>query len=173
MKLLSCTKLETSSFFDLETYLALSGQKGIDSESARQVERTWQEILPQLKAYRLGERRGYLLFYLDQGFEAEVDRLWKESPSDSYRLQGIGQALLMTNVGEILPEAGMAGCAPVPKPNKVLRRSLEEIGLSFSNQGTLSVKYGIITVWPYRGGCETCFLRDSCPKYQLSTGQSQ
>ena len=171
MKQLFPKLLHVTPFFDLETYMLLSGQRRLDAQTAQELETRWHEAFPHLKAYQLGEKKGYLVLYLDAEFEAKADALWEESPNASYQLQTVGQALLMAAVSELVPDAGMAGCAPVPEPNKILKRSLEKLGLTFSNQGVLSAKYGIITELPYRGGCDTCFLENSCPKRQMGNEQ--
>ncbi|ACV69217.1 hypothetical protein [Desulfohalobium retbaense] len=168
MKHLPATPLRVTPFFDLETYMLLSGQRRIDAQSAQDLETLWHEAFSHLNVYQLGEKKGYLVVYLDEQFEAKADAEWTDAPHSSYQRQTVGQAVIMAAVNELLPDAGWAGCAPVPEPNKILKRSLEKIGLSFSNQGVLSAKYGILTPMPYAGGCESCFLENSCPKRQMA-----
>ncbi|MFP4049628.1 MAG: hypothetical protein ACLFT8_06730, partial [Desulfovermiculus sp.] len=74
------------------------------------------------------------------------------------------QAMLMAALMEVVPEASLGTCAPIPEPNKILKRSLAEVGLDFSNAGQLSVQYGLLTRLPFRNDCEDCYLKASCPK---------
>jgi hypothetical protein len=64
---------------------------------------------------------------------------------------------------ETLPGVGARGCAPMPEPNKVLKRSLEPLGLALMENG-LNVKYGVITPFPVKEGCTACSLEQTCPK---------
>jgi hypothetical protein len=72
--------------------------------------------------------------------------------------------MLMAALLEAVPEASLGTCAPVPEPNKILKNSLAEVGLEFSNSGQLSVQYGMLTRLPFRSNCEECYLKPSCPK---------
>lgn len=164
MKSLSATPLTPTAHFDLETFMMLSETRRIEGGLAARLEKDWERLFPRLKAFRLGERKGYLVVFMEPSVEEEVDELWNKTPSRGFELQTLAQAMIMSAMQELLPEAGARGCAPVPEPNKILKRSLKPLGLEFHNTGAMNVKYGVLTRIPSSGGCEQCYLRESCPR---------
>lgn len=164
MKSLPVSELKISPFFDLETYLLLSGQRRITGPQAREIEETWLELYKYLKAYRLGTTKGYLTIFLSKGFEDLLDQALEQDLKKGDDLQLIAQALIMATLMETVPEASFTSCAPVPEPNKVLKRSLAKIGLEFYNSGHLNVQFGILTRIPFKSDCQLCYIKDHCAK---------
>ena len=164
MKKLPISKVQITPHFDLETFMILSGQRRISGDQAEGIDRLWQQLFTHLRAYRLGENKGYILIYLQP--EAE-DILRQEQTAETEQGQNapiVAQAMLMASLLEAVPEASLGTCAPVPEPNKILKRTLADVGLEFSNSGQLSVQFGLLTKLPFRSDCEECFLKSSCPK---------
>lgn len=151
--------------------MILSQTRRIDAGLAERVAKTWYDWQGRLHAYRLGDRKGYVTVYFDPEVEQEVDRVWKESPQKGFEMQCVAQTMIMLALTNILPDLSSQGCAPMPEPNKILKRSLEEIGLSLNSSGVLSAKYGVLTAFPVKGSCEVCFLAAECPKKMFGRPQ--
>jgi hypothetical protein len=164
LKLLKAKQLEVHPPLDLETYMFLAQVKGMEGKDTVELLSYWSKWAPSLKVYRLGEKKGYVLAYLGQEVDMEVDEIWDKSPAMGFKLEALAQTMIMGVMRSLLPELSSTKCAPVPKPNKILKRSLGKIGLEFSAAGALNYKYSTITFFPYRGGCELCYLKPSCPK---------
>jgi hypothetical protein len=165
MALLSVNKLSIHPPMDLEMYMVLSQSKGLEGGETVELIQAWERMSAGLNVYRLGEKKGYVAAYLSQEIEDELEKAWEESPSSGFKRQCLAQTLIMGALRHLLPELETHQCAPVPKPNKHLKRSLAQVDLEFSNAGALNYKYSTLTYCPYRGGCELCYLKDSCPKY--------
>jgi hypothetical protein len=163
MKRLAATPLDVECSFDLEAYMFLSQNKRVDGGMARRVAELWEKWMKSLKAYRLGEKKGYVVVFFDHAVEDEVDAIWDESPSEGFDAQCVAQTMIMQSMREIMPEVAEQGCAPMPEPNKILKRSLEPLGLTLQDTG-LNVKYGVITPFPVKEGCTACSLEHTCPK---------
>ncbi len=168
MKSLKAQKIAITSFFDLETYMLLSETRRVQGDKAQELEQTWKWVFPHLKAYRLGERKGYLLIFLDKALEDELDAIMEQDEARGEEIQTLAQAMIMAAMLEALPEAGMGSCAPIPEPNKVLKRSLAQLGLEFYNSGRMNVRFGVLTKLPFSGGCDTCFIKSTCAKRIMS-----
>ncbi len=167
MKRLSAQALDITPHFDMETFMFLSGQRRLDGETAQALERDWQRLHSRLRAYRLGEKRGYMLIYLDRDFDEELDQAKQEDRERAERLELLAQSMIMAALSEVLPESAEHGCAPVPEPNKVLKNSLADLGLTFHNNGSLDVSFGVVTELPFRGDCEGCLIKGTCSKRML------
>ncbi len=172
MKSLPAQQIKVTPFVDLETYLLLSGNKRISGDLAVRIESGWQWVFRYLQAYRLGERKGYLVLWLKPEIETELDRVREQDPDWAEELHIIAQCVIMATMLEILPECGHQSCAPLPEPNKVLKRSLSPLGLEYRNDGTLNVRFGVVTPLPYRGECEECYLKDGCSKRIMQSQQA-
>lgn len=164
MKRLVAEQLKLECPVDIEAYMLFTQTRRIDGELALRIEETWNKWLPKLSAYRLGEKKGYIVVFFDGSVEEEVDSVWKDSPALGFEIQCVAQTMIMLTMQTVLPELTEVGCAPVPEPNKILKRSLEPLGLTFENTGHLSAKYGVLTSFPLKASCEICFLKDTCPK---------
>ena len=163
MKRLPATLLEPECAFDLEAYMFLSQNQRIDAEQARRIAERWDKWAKHLKAYRLGQKKGYVVVFFEHDVEDEVNAVWNESPSEGFEAQCVAQTMIMQTMRELMPEVAEQGCAPMPEPNKVLKRSLEPLGLTLHDTG-LNVKYGVITPFPVKEGCTACSLEETCPK---------
>lgn len=154
--------------FDLERYMILSQTRRLDSETADLVAERWERWKPMLQAKAItaqGER--YVVLWLDTPVEQEVNDLWESSPSKAFTCNGLAQSMLMAAIQDMAPQIAVSGCAPVPTPNLDLREALSELGLEWTESNTLSKQYAMLTRVPYKGGCETCFLRGECPNAKL------
>ncbi len=167
MKRLAAHTLDITPHFDMETFMFLSGQQRLDGDTAKALEQDWKRIHSHLRAYRLGEKKGYVLIYLDRGFDAELDQAREQDRERAERLELLAQSMIMAALSEVLPESAEHGCAPVPEPNKVLKNSLADLGLTFHNNGSLDVAFGVVTELPYRGDCESCLIKGTCSKRML------
>ena len=171
MTSLPVQQVNITPFFDLEKFMLLSGQKRIQTDKARELEKIWHEIFAYLQAYKLGENQeGYLLIYLHQDFEKRLDNITAINPEQGQELQTMAQALLMASLFEAEPEAAHSDCAPVPKPDKALKSSLQKLDLEFDESGALNVRFGLLTGIPFAGDCEQCYISSSCAKRILQQG---
>ncbi|MFP4285340.1 MAG: hypothetical protein ACLFQG_07280 [Desulfovermiculus sp.] len=164
MKRLPLTPIQITPHFDLETFMILSGQRRISGDQAEEIGRLWQQLFSHLRAYRLGQGKGYMLIYLAPKAEQILQEKQSEDSVQGVNAPLAAQAMLMAALLEAVPEASLGTCAPIPEPNKILKRSLAEVGLDFTNAGQLSVQYGLLTRLPFRNDCEDCYLKASCPK---------
>ena len=163
MKLLKAKQLEVHPPLDLETYMFLAQVKAMEGRDTVELISFWSKWASCLKVYRLGDKKGYVLAYLEHEVSEEVDAIWDTSPARGFKLEALAQTMIVGVMRSLLPELSSTRCAPVPKPNKILKRSLGKIGLEFSPAGALNYKYSTITFYPYRGGCYLCYLKESCP----------
>jgi hypothetical protein len=163
MKRLPATPIDLECAFDLEAYMFLSQNKRLDAGQARRAAELWDKWKSHLKGYRLGVKKGYVVIYFGHEIEDEVDEIWNRTPSEGFEAQCVAQTMILQSMRETLPEVGAQGCAPMPEPNKVLKRSLEPLGLALMENG-LNVKYGVITPFPVKEGCTACSLEQTCPK---------
>ncbi|WP_027370017.1 hypothetical protein [Desulfovermiculus halophilus] len=164
MKKLPLSPVQITPHFDLETFMILSGQRRISGDQAQEIEQLWQKLFTHLRAYRLGQNKGYILIYLTPEAENTLHQEQSSGTEHGHNAPLVAQAMLMAALLEAVPEASLGTCAPVPEPNKILKNSLAEVGLEFSNSGQLSVQYGMLTRLPFRSNCEECYLKPSCPK---------
>jgi hypothetical protein len=164
MKKLSATQLDIQPDFDFSTFLFLAQLDEIGPQEMLSVLSTWEKWLPQLRIHKLGQRKGHVVIFLEEPVEHEIDAIWKDSPSEGFKHEAIAQTMIMGSLKVLIPELNEKECAPVPEPTKAIRRTLKHIGLVMENSGALSRKYSTITPYPYRYGCERCYLKDSCVK---------
>lgn len=153
--------------FDIELMLGLLQEKRVGGQVMENLAQAWERWLPMLHAMKLelGKSR-YLVIWLDEAVEKEVDETWASSPSDGFRLNALAQTMCMCAVYQILPEVEDAGCAPAPKPTEELRAALEAEGLPYQEPAgpTLCRRFSVLTHFPFKGACDICFLREDCPK---------
>jgi hypothetical protein len=164
MKKLPLTPIQITPHFDLETFMILSGQRRISGDQAEEIGRLWQQLFTHLRAYRLGQGKGYILIYLIPEAEQILQEKQSSDTEQGQNAPLVAQAMLMAALLEAVPEASLGTCAPIPEPNKILKRSLAEVGLDFTNAGQLNVQFGLLTKLPFRNDCEECYLKASCPK---------
>ncbi len=167
MKILEARKVSPEVSFDLPTYMALGQTGDITSPELVDIISYWEKWLPMLHAYILGRKKGYLALFMDEAVEKEIDTLWERSNAQGFKLQALVQTMIVCALQNLVPQIGKDQCAPVPEPNKILQRSLAQLGLKFSEQGALNYKYSTLTFYPFREGCQVCYLVSSCPKLNL------
>ncbi len=156
--------LEPRPWFDLETYMILSQSKRVEASTVELVETLWAKWQNSLRARRISIGAvSYLLVWLEEAVEKEVNTAWDESPSRSFTMNSLAQAILMATVRELVPEVAGNSCAPVPKPTSELKAALDEIGLPWQDSSTLARQFAMLTYYPFKGGCDICYLKDECP----------
>ena len=152
------------------------------AEEARELSsccRQWPELLSCLRLSLDGsagnEEQGVLFISLPESVELQVSEAWRRSPEYGYTLHCLAQKLCRAALGAILPEVGVAGCAPLPhlgrEEEAALRLALAahlapngEKGASFpATLPGMGRVYSLLTYYPYAGGCVYCALRESCP----------
>lgn len=161
-------KLDITPWFDMELFLSLSQETRMDGDMMNRCMGLWKEWSKSLHACRLsaGERQ-YLLVWLDDVVEDELDAAWDNAPADGFFLNTLAQTLCMSTVHDVLPEVQDAGCAPAPKVTPELAEALRNAGVPYQNAGpTLSRRFAVVTPYPFGGGCEVCTLKDDCPKHK-------
>ncbi len=159
-------KIEVEPYFDFFSLLNLLDEKRLGGEIIDELGETWDRWLKHLHVYTLKVGKiGYLVAWLDEEVEKEIDEKWGDSPSDSFRFNCLAQNLIMSTIQDVLPEVEEAGCAPAPKPTDSLIEVLEEVGIPYNqNASALSRVFATITHHPFRGACEICYLQEDCPK---------
>jgi len=155
--------------FDMEYYLALTGETRIDHGLLEKLERHWNAWLPHMRAYKLapgGDTRasGHLIAWLDAPVEEAVEELWQTSPFDGMAAHNLAICLVMQTAAGFIPQVAQGGCAPLTRPSRDLRRAFDKLGLEWNEEGTVNRQYAVFTPMPYAGGCKVCFLKESCPK---------
>ncbi len=158
--------------FTLEDYMILSRSKRVEHDTGDIIEKVLPTWGPHLHARKLttmepaGEQ-GYMLVWLDEGVENEVNQAWEGSPSRAFVLNTLAQTLLTAALRNAVPEISMQGatvCAPVPTPNKPLREALKAAGVPWEEGAMLSRQYAMLTYAPFKGSCDICFVKAECPK---------
>lgn len=164
--------LPVSPSCDVELLMGLLQETRLGGQVMENLAKTWGRWLPELHVIKLdtGKIR-YLVVWLGEAVEKEVDDVWARSASDGFRLNGLAQAMCMGAVYQCLPEVEGAGCAPAPKPTDALRAALEAEGIPYQEASgpTLCRRFSVLTHFPFRGACDICYLQKNCPK---ANGQS-
>lgn len=152
--------------FDLMSFMELSQETKLDGEAGRRLEKLWNLWVDKLSVRIVHFAKAqYLAVWFPEDIEQTVDEIWEKSPSDGYLASILAQYMCMQVVGTLLPQVELAGCAPAPKPTQTLREALAELGLSYNDNGLgLNRRFAVVTFYPFRGGCEICFLQKQCPK---------
>lgn len=160
-------KISIEPCFDLEEFLNFAQETRISREALEQLLTFWERWSASLEAVQLsGSSGSWLAIWLPEEVEAEVDKAWQASPGQGFLLNSLAQYLCMATVAEVMPQIAELGCAPTPPPNEIPADSLLEIGMGIPGepgQRTLR-RYGILTCYPFQGGCEICSMRQGCPK---------
>ncbi len=167
LKILEAKELDVQSRFDIETFMGLAQIKGLEGMETVELLEYWSKWRPYLKIYLFGRKKGYLAVYMEREVEDEIDAIWDESPSRGFKFQALVQTMIIGILRELMPEVGQNQCAPVPKPGMILKKSLSKVGLELFDEGALNYKYSTLTYYPFRDGCDSCYLFSSCPKVNL------
>lgn len=169
-------ELPVEPWFDLEALMGLLQETRLGGQLMEEINKTWETWVPAVHVVRLslpnaGKPKQYLVTWLEERVEEEVDSAWARSASEGFRLNALAQMMCMGAVQQFLPEVEEAGCAPAPKPNAELSAALEALKVPYLPGETgLSRRYSVLTNFPFRGACDICHLRAECPKAQ---GQSE
>jgi len=160
-------KLDPNPEFDLFLFLKVSGAAKVEQAQCDLCLEHWDAFKEHLKGYRFsapGARRGVVLFFLEPVAEGMVEEAWTRSPSEGFALHNLAVSMVMGAAAQCVPEIEAGFCAPLPTPDRDLKRRLERLGLVWNDAGSVSVQYAVMTHDPYAGGCAMCHLRASCPK---------
>lgn len=164
--------------FTLEDFMILSRSKRVEHDTGDIIEQVLPAWGPHLHARRIittdrGGETGYMLVWLDETVEAEVNQAWEQSPSRAFILNTLAQALLTAALRVAVPDIATQGatvCAPVPTPNKTLRAALKEAGVPWEEEAMLARQYAMLTYAPFKGSCDICFVKADCPKLAYERG---
>lgn len=155
-------------YFDMEAFIFLSRETRLGAGAAERLAWLWCQWLELLKVREvsMGEI-SWLAVWLPENVEDLVDETWGKSPSEGYMVNSLAQFMCMSSVQELLPQVADGACAPSPRPAQALREALAGIGIPYKEDTPLlSRRYAVVTHYPYRGGCEICYLQSRCPKGQ-------
>lgn len=170
--------VDVTPYFDLELFLSLCDTRRIEGDTFDKLAGYWEKWLPMFHAEKVGTGAAdYLVCWLDEEIEKEIDTKWAEQPTESFMINALAQTMLMSALRSLLPEIERAGCAPVPKPTLKLKQALMDMGLNWIGEKQLSRRYAMVSHFPFKGGCEICYLVDDCPKMKggaktINIGQS-
>ena len=167
-------KINATPYFDLELIMRNSQETRLGGEAFDRFLSLWEDWKSKLNVYTVDTGKiKYLVTWLPEEVEISIDDAWADSPSKAYADNALAQTLCMSAVHSILPEVENAGCAPAPRPTDNLRTALNEIGLSYKEEGpSLSRRFAVVTHYPFKGGCEICHLQKNCPKGQGQSGEA-
>jgi len=167
---LNVEKLSPNPEFDVFLYLRVSGAGKVEERVCDLCRSQWDTFKEYLKGYRFAgakARQGVSLFFLEPAAEGLVEEAWARSPSEGFALHNLAVTMVMAAAAEQVPEIEAGACAPLPTPDRDLKRRLERLGLVWNDAGSVSVQYAVMTHDPYIGGCAVCHLRASCPKSEV------
>ncbi len=159
--------LEVTPHFDLELLMSTCRETRIGGELMDKLADAWDRWLPHAKAKLIESgKESYLLAWLEEPVEEDVDDMWEQSPSEAFIFNGLAQVMSMGIVHSLLPQVEEIGCAPAPHPTDVLADALEAESVPYLIMGEpgLTRRYAVVTHHPFRGGCEICMLQKQCPK---------
>jgi len=153
--------------FDLELLMTVSQETRIGGGMMDALSDAWDRWLPHVKARLIEtEKDNFLLAWLGEAVEEDVDEKWEETPSEAFMYNALAQVLCMGIVHALMPEVEEMGCAPAPWPSDVLADVLEAENVPYAVMGEpgLARRFAVVTPYPFRGGCEICALLKECPK---------
>lgn len=157
--------LTSSQAFDRAAFCELSRAGDLPAEELAWLAGLWEGFADRLHAHQVvNTTRSWLLAWMDESVEIDVDRLWGVSPRRGYLAHCLALTRLMALAAAQVPEVAECGCAPVPEPTPEVAQAAEELGLFITPDHALSRRYALLTPAPYAGGCETCYLAADCPR---------
>ncbi|MFP5259804.1 MAG: hypothetical protein ACLGQH_12350 [Acidobacteriota bacterium] len=171
---LNAEKLSPNPDFDLFLYLRVTGTPKVEQHLIDLCEEHWESFKEHLKGYRFampGSKRGVVLFFLEPAAEGLVEEAWARSPTEGFALHNLAVTMVMAAAAQQVPEIEAGACAPLPPPDRDLKRRMERLGLVWNETGNVSVQFAVMTHDPYAGGCAVCHLRATCPKSDVPKGQ--
>jgi len=154
--------------FDIELIMSLMQETRMGGEILEDLVQTFEKWMKELTCMVLDTGKGkFFVAYLNEKIEQEVDKIWETSPERSFRINCVGQAIIMNAVYQVMPEIEDAGCAPSPRPIPELAEALQAEGIPYlEGEPTIVRRFSVVTSYPFHGACEICFLREDCPKAQ-------
>lgn len=99
----------------------------------RAVLTAWERWLPHLKVYQIGDRKGFVLIYLEECVEEDVEKIWNTSAAEGFKHEAIAQTMIMGTLKSLMPDLGEKECAPVPEPTTLLRRTWKKLACACRN----------------------------------------
>ncbi len=159
-------KLEIQPYFDMEAIMALMQESRLGGQVLEDLVKTFESWTKHLNALKLSTKKGeYLAIWLDESVEEEVDKAWDKDAESAFRMNCVGQSLIMNALYQVMPEVEHAGCAPCPTPNEAIEEALAAEKIPYKdNEPTLIRRFSVLTSLPFRGACDICFLQEACPK---------
>ncbi|XPV75245.1 MAG: hypothetical protein ACNI27_11440 [Desulfovibrio sp.] len=162
-------KIKSDPEFDIWYYSEVSGEKRISQKLLDQFEVYWDKWSKHINSYSMKGTSGnesYLLIYLDQEAEKDVDEIWADDPSLGLSFHNLAITMVMTAAQGQIKELTQNKCAPLPAPGMAVQEAFDTLGLVWKEDGTINRRFAVFTNSPYTGGCEICFLEENCPKSQ-------
>lgn len=158
--------LNIQPYFDTEAIMALMQESRLGGKVLEDMVNTFERWSKELNCLALKTKKGdYLAIWLNESVENEVDKKWDEDPEVGFRLNCVGQGLIMNAVYQVMPEVENAGCAPCPAPNDAIEDALKSENIPYKEgEPTLSRRFSVLTTMPFRGACDICYLNETCPK---------
>ncbi|MBI9078998.1 MAG: hypothetical protein JEY79_04565 [Pseudodesulfovibrio sp.] len=154
--------------FDFMYYMEIAGETRVDQDLMDEFEPFWDKwVKNNLKAYEISNPEGegkFVFIYLDQEVEDTIEGIWQDSPTHGLLFHALAITIVMSSAQGFVPELQNGKCAPLPRPGEGVLGAFEELGLTWNQEGTVNRKYAVLTPYPYNGGCEICYMSDSCPK---------
>ncbi len=163
--------LNIQPYFDMEAVMALLQETRLGGQVLEDMVNTFERWCKELNSLSIKTEKGeYLAIWLNESVETEVDEVWEKDRERAFRLNCVGQSLIMNAVYQVMPEIETAGCAPCPPPNSAIEDALVAENIPYKDgEPTLSRRFSVLTSMPFRGACDICFLSEDCPK---ANGQS-
>ncbi|MBQ3060321.1 MAG: hypothetical protein IJD16_08430 [Desulfovibrio sp.] len=156
-------------YFDLEAFMQMSHETRLGGATLERLVGFWEEWLSALKVREITAGKiSWLAVWLPQEVEDAVDETWGRSASDGFLVNNLAQFMCMCAIQELLPQVEDGGCAPSPRPTQSLREAMNELGVPYKSEDSslLSLRYAVVTHYPFKGGCEICHMQSHCPKGQ-------
>lgn len=152
---------------NLDLFLQTAEASRLDDRDATECLVLWEEWRAHLSCVAVtAGGQAFLAVWLDGQVDRAVDAAWGKSPSRGFLLNALAQTLCMCAVRDRIPEIAAAGCAPAPCPTPELTQALTAAGLPARAGGGLafSLRYVVVTPFPFSGGCNACALAPACPR---------
>lgn len=158
--------LKSDPYFDLIGFMEMSQETKIDGKIVVELERFWNQWKALLGVCQVTcGKTPYLAVWLPEEVERTIDETWDKTPSLGFLANSLAQYMCMQAVSDLVPQVETTGCAPAPRPTDTLRRALAGIGLAYrEDMPVLERRFAVVTHYPFRGGCEVCYLQSDCPK---------
>lgn len=169
-------KLEANPDFDIFYYMEINQTKRMDQGMLEKLEKLWAKWRGMVNAFKLTPSfakgdEGYLLIFLDEEVEKDVDAIVESGDQDPDSFHNLAITLVMSAAASIMPEIAEKGCAPLPKPAAEVQDKAEELGFVWLEDGAANRRYAVFTHHPYVGGCSACSQSDTCSASEFVLGK--